>query len=59
MYSRVKDSILVTFVYDTDELRYMWNDSIESGESLIASIGEDNKCVNKIISDSKKIQGVN
>ena len=44
----VKDSLLVTVVYNLNDLEYMWNDYIESGESLIASIGKNNNCVNKI-----------
>ena len=45
----MKDSVLVTFIYDTDELKYIWNEFIEYAESLAASIGEDNECLNSII----------
>ena len=49
----VKDSILVTMVYNLNDLEYMWNVYIESGESLIAIIGK-NSCINKVLSDSRE-----
>ena len=33
----LKDSVLVTFIYDTDEIRYIWNEFIEYSESLTHS----------------------
>ena len=49
----MRDSILVTMIYDMIEVEYMWNDYIESCESLISSIGH-NMCVEKVLTDSRE-----
>ena len=46
------DSVLVSMLYNTNEVEYMWNNFIESGESVIASLGH-NKCVEQILNDSR------
>ena len=47
-----RDSVLITLLYDTQNIEYIWNEFIENGESLIGIIG-NNLCVEKIIADSK------
>ena len=49
----LKDSILVTFIYDTDEIRYSYNEFIEYLENLTVNLGEDNECLNNIIKECK------
>ena len=49
----LKDSVLVTFIYDTDELRYSYNEFIEYLENLKVNLGEDNECLNNIIKECK------
>ena len=49
----VRDSILVTMIYDMNDVELMWNNYIESCESLISSIGH-NKCVEKVLTDSRE-----
>merc|ERR1712239_36383 len=49
----VKDSVLVTMIYDMNDVELMWNNYIESCESLISNIGH-NKCVEKVLSDSRE-----
>merc|ERR1712239_31450 len=49
----VKDSVLVTMIYDLNDVELMWNNYIESCESLISNIGH-NKCVEKVLSDSRE-----
>merc|ERR1712236_203009 len=49
----VRDIVLVTMIYDMNDVELMWNDYIGSCESLISNIGH-NKCVEKVLSDSKK-----
>ena len=49
----VRDSVLVTMIYDMNEVELMWNSYIESCESLVSSIGH-NKCVEKVLSDSRE-----
>ena len=49
----VRDSLLVTFVYDMNAIEYMWNEYIENCESLISKIGHS-KCVEKVLNDSRE-----
>ena len=49
----VRDSVLVTMIYDMNDVELMWNNYIESCESLISNIGH-NKCVEKVLSDSRE-----
>ena len=49
----LKDSVLVTFIYDTDEIRYSYNEFIEYLENLTVNLGEDDECLNDIIKESK------
>merc|ERR1711895_89297 len=49
----VRESILVTMIYDVNDVELMWNNYIESCESLISSIGHT-KCVEKVLSDSRE-----
>ena len=44
----VKDSLLVNTVYDTRELKYVWNNFLEDGEELVEHIGKNNICVNPL-----------
>merc|ERR1712082_538943 len=49
----VRDSVLVTMIYDMNDVELMWNNYIESVECLISNLGQ-NKCVEKVLSDSKE-----
>ena len=49
----VRDSVLVTMIYDMNDVELMWNNYIGSCESLISNIGH-NKCVEKVLSDSRE-----
>ena len=49
----LKNSVLVTFIYDTDEIRYSYNEFIEYLENLKVNLGEDNECLNNIIKECK------
>merc|ERR1712120_57278 len=40
-------------IYDMNDVELMWNNYIESCESLISSIGH-NKCVEKVLTDSRE-----
>ena len=48
-----KESLLVNTVYDTRELRYVWNSFLEDGDALIEHIGYNNRCVNKVLEDGR------
>ena len=47
-----RGSVLVTVLYDLNNLNYVWNTHIEQGESLQGIIGR-NICLEKIIADMK------
>ena len=46
-----KDSLLNKIVYDTKEIKYIWNSFLEKGDSLLRHIGLHNRCVNKVLAD--------
>merc|ERR1712239_96951 len=37
----VRDSVLVTMIYDMNDVELMWNNYIESVESLISNLGQN------------------
>ena len=49
----LKDSVLVTFIYDTDEIKFAYNEYIEYLENLTITLGEDDECLNDIIKECK------
>ena len=46
------DSVLISMLYNTNEVEYMWNNFIEKGESVSASLGHNN-CVEQILNNSR------
>ena len=49
----LRDNLLITLIYDTNTIKYMWNQYIENCESLISNLGES-KCLKKVLNDSKE-----
>ena len=45
----LKDSVLVTFIYDTDEIKFAYNEYIEYLENLRVNLGENDECLNDVI----------
>ena len=46
------DSVLVSLVYDTSEINYMWNNFVEKGERVSNSL-ENNNCVEQILKEAR------
>merc|ERR1712002_705931 len=47
------DGLIMTFIYDPGELSAYWNEFVEKAEHMLQYIGNENECVNELISKAK------